>query len=1064
MPSLPGTLPALIPTGGGYVAPPVPTYTPGPGMPVPLPVTMPTAGAVATPPIPPVTWTPQWPAWQILVAFGFGALDLTPLWTDVTQFVRNFNSKEGRQHELDRMEPGELQAMLDDRFGEFTPGNTLSPFYNLLSAQDALGLPVAAMGTWTATLGAIASSPTYHLWGSLGAVINNLGSGVSISTATGALGYPVQPNTPYSFSMWVQAVTTAEPLTMGITWYDSTGTVISSATRSFSDMPGTWSQEILFATSPSNAAYAAMTLHNPSTTSLAHAFTCCLFNTNYDGLTVAWNKGQAPPLGITTPIWVRGNWMNMLKNVFYGFSDSWTPELKDNMNQDTTVVARDVLGLLAISELSNSVLYPNALDAYTPLGYWRMGDPIGASEAQPYTGVEFPLQAPSGYIPPFFGSQDTTGAGLNALLSSTFTGGGSGAIIYDSTTAANFPGPPVGPFASLSYLPQLSGSGHNWTMIFLANFGTQPGALLLQGFGSGGATLFQSLTNPGTGQLEFTNGIITAGGAQGPNLCDNKWHMIALVGDAHGITAYIDGTTLAYAWLASGYTNPQGSGSNPQGAFQLCGGSLFTGGNTTSTTIQELVIYSTNLSTVQIQNIYNTYHLLQDQEYTGQRIAKVLYIAGYGSYPQSLDTGTILVAAETTSQTSTTAMDYIQSCSDTELGYLEQTMDGVFHFHDHRYIVTNATSAVSQGTIGDNPTADMFYVPQGLKTPQDALDVFTDIQVQAAASAHAGAMQEVVVYNSIGPPGGVGRRTLSRSNLLFAFDTDAYAQAVTLALRYGQTLSRRVDGVTLSSAAISFDGTTPGVNIAQMLSRHLWHQVTFARQGNRESLFEQNMLIEHLEHKWDADTQEYTVTWILSPYELLDVSIDIPIGGMLPFAGAALPVNFHLCDGTAISRTTYSTLFALIGTTYGAGDGTTTFNLPNSLDRFMQGSNTNPLGARGGSRVITSSQLPTHLHAVSIGSGPESGHDHALPRDGTTPTQFLVDDPASTISPPIATSGAGTNINYTVSSYTASSLVDTNGAAVTGHSHSVSGNTQNTGSSAAYDQPYLAVNYIIRLI
>ena len=56
----------------------------------------------------------------------------------------------------------------------------------------------------------------------------------------------------------------------------------------------------------------------------------------------------------------------------------------------------------------------------------------------------------------------------------------------------------------------------------------------------------------------------------------------------------------------------------------------------------------------------------------------------------------------------------------------------------------------------------------------------------------------------------------------------------------------------------------------------------------------------------------------------------IPKGTILPYGGSAAPTGFLLCNGAAVSRTTYADLFAVIGTTYGSGDGSTTFNLPNS--------------------------------------------------------------------------------------------------------------------------------------
>ena len=66
----------------------------------------------------------------------------------------------------------------------------------------------------------------------------------------------------------------------------------------------------------------------------------------------------------------------------------------------------------------------------------------------------------------------------------------------------------------------------------------------------------------------------------------------------------------------------------------------------------------------------------------------------------------------------------------------------------------------------------------------------------------------------------------------------------------------------------------------------------------------------------------------------------LPIGSYIQFAGSQAPAGFLVCNGGEISRTTYSALFAVIGTTYGSGDGSTTFNLPNLTDRFLQGSST----------------------------------------------------------------------------------------------------------------------------
>ena len=79
----------------------------------------------------------------------------------------------------------------------------------------------------------------------------------------------------------------------------------------------------------------------------------------------------------------------------------------------------------------------------------------------------------------------------------------------------------------------------------------------------------------------------------------------------------------------------------------------------------------------------------------------------------------------------------------------------------------------------------------------------------------------------------------------------------------------------------------------------------------------------------------------------------LPTGSYIQFAGSQAPAGFLVCNGGAISRTTYSALFAVIGTTYGSGDGSTTFNLPDLTDRFLQGSTTSGTAKDAGLPNIT---------------------------------------------------------------------------------------------------------------
>lgn len=78
----------------------------------------------------------------------------------------------------------------------------------------------------------------------------------------------------------------------------------------------------------------------------------------------------------------------------------------------------------------------------------------------------------------------------------------------------------------------------------------------------------------------------------------------------------------------------------------------------------------------------------------------------------------------------------------------------------------------------------------------------------------------------------------------------------------------------------------------------------------------------------DIKGERYDVEAFINP---------IPTGAVFPFAGITAPEGFLLCDGSAVSRVTYAKLFEVIGETYGKGDGSTTFNLPNSINRFIEG-------------------------------------------------------------------------------------------------------------------------------
>lgn len=114
----------------------------------------------------------------------------------------------------------------------------------------------------------------------------------------------------------------------------------------------------------------------------------------------------------------------------------------------------------------------------------------------------------------------------------------------------------------------------------------------------------------------------------------------------------------------------------------------------------------------------------------------------------------------------------------------------------------------------------------------------------------------------------------------------------------------------------------------------------------------------------------------------------IPAGTLIDFAGTSAPQGFLNCDGSAVSRTTYAGLFSAIGTAWGAGDGSTTFNLPDLRRKTTIGSGgtavsgpANTVGSTGGeeTHTLTAGELASHNHTVTDNGHvhSDSGHTHA---------------------------------------------------------------------------------------
>lgn len=208
--------------------------------------------------------------------------------------------------------------------------------------------------------------------------------------------------------------------------------------------------------------------------------------------------------------------------------------------------------------------------------------------------------------------------------------------------------------------------------------------------------------------------------------------------------------------------------------------------------------------------------------------------------------------------------------------------------------------------------------------------------------------------------------------------------------------------------------------------------------------------------------------------ELLSSSVPavneiMPAGTVVQTARSTAPTGWLLCQGQTISRATYSVLFAAIGTIYGAGDGSTTFTLPNMSGRSVIGSGTAPsgngvtaktLGGTGGDEtvVLTEVQIPSHTHIQNSHNHTQDAHGHA----NTLQVRANVGDVWSGQPNLDDFPGSGGPIsatNVVVGGMTGSITANT------ATNQATTATNQYTGGGGSHNnlQPYIVLNYMIKV-
>lgn len=173
-----------------------------------------------------------------------------------------------------------------------------------------------------------------------------------------------------------------------------------------------------------------------------------------------------------------------------------------------------------------------------------------------------------------------------------------------------------------------------------------------------------------------------------------------------------------------------------------------------------------------------------------------------------------------------------------------------------------------------------------------------------------------------------------------------------------------------------------------------------------------------------------------------------PAGSILLYGGSSAPAGWLLCNGATLSTTTYGTLFAVVGYTYGGSGGN--FLLPSMTNKFAFGGTP---GVGTGSTTITTANLPVHSHANSAVSLATS-HSHTI---SPPASEYPSEIPSA---PAIVDWNFGDSGNLVA--FKRHNTFPTSTDAESSHTHTINMTNASTGSGTAYYQPHVVFNYIIK--
>lgn len=323
--------------------------------------------------------------------------------------------------------------------------------------------------------------------------------------------------------------------------------------------------------------------------------------------------------------------------------------------------------------------------------------------------------------------------------------------------------------------------------------------------------------------------------------------------------------------------------------------------------------------------------------------------------------------------------------------------------NSHGHTLTNAVVAAANH-IHSLSSAAWAYVSMIARTTNQ-------IEMRRIATTNGASSTHSLNYTALG--GGAG----------------VYAEAMTSAAELGGNTDAETSTTTVSAQSTTATNQNTGGDGAH---------------NNLQPYTVVNFIIKTANGDTDGDSQ---LTQRVSNLESSQPVLQ-PTGVVNAFSGTAAPNGWLLCDGSAVSRATYANLFAVIGSTYGPGDGSTTFNTPNLKGRVIAGvdaaqSEFAALNQTGGEKThkLTVAEMPSHTHTQNSHSHTQDPHNHF----------YNSGSPTTTTGTRLADTSTAAAHTITSSDTTATNQATT-------------ATNQNTGGDGTHNnlQPYLVLNYIIK--